>query len=71
MKISDAQERVIDALRAEACDEDGRMLVRMAVRATVEAIGFHVSADGEICDPRPKKEAWTPPSPANWRKGRR
>lgn len=52
--LKDAQERVLKGVREKFGAEPGLAdTVNEAVRLTVEAIGFHVSATGEICDPRP------------------
>lgn len=54
--LKDAQEKVLAAVREKFGVEPGlRETVELAVQLTVEAIGFHVSASGEICDPRPEE----------------
>ena len=72
MKLVEAQAKVKAALAAirngkpwppnDTVDE----FTQIVVALTVEAVGFHIAADGEICDPRPKQE-WAPPVSRNWR----
>ena len=49
MKIIDLQQQISDLFGMP-----DRQLTDAIVRATVEGLGFHVSRDGDICDPRPR-----------------
>lgn len=60
---------VIDATRDEPIGRGE--LIALAVRATIEAIGFHVAHNGDICDPRPDPRFMPPGMEAKWGGGSR
>lgn len=70
--LKDAQERVLKAVREKFGAEPGLAdIVNESVRLTVEAIGFHVSAEGEVCDPRPEQRFMPPGMEAKYGGGSR
>jgi hypothetical protein len=74
MKLQDLQERV----RARHANEQPNLAIVLSatdavdviVRATVEGLGFHVSAAGDICDPRPTPASAQPQNGVRWSGGR-
>jgi hypothetical protein len=69
VKLADTIARVIKSIGDEPVGRGE--LVALAVRATIEAIGFHVAHDGEICDPRPDPKFMPPGMEAKWGGGSR
>lgn len=69
MKIEDVIAKVIEATRDEPVGR-GELVV-LAVRLTVDAIGFHVAHNGDICDPRPEERFMPPGQEAKWGGGSR
>ena len=74
MKLRELQDRVRQEFSRDqpklSAFIDATSILDVLVRLTVEGVGFHVSATGEICDPRP-----APSQPkqqnARWAGGRR
>lgn len=52
MKLADLQERIWETFK-EIPMHESKTTTDAIVRATVEGLGFHFDAHGNICDPRP------------------
>ena len=63
-------EELIAIVRAEVPAFDRNEQER-TVHAVIKGMGFHLSNDGEVCDPRPPKLMTYPNNNVRWRGGGR
>jgi hypothetical protein len=55
----------------DLCGEASALEVEAIIRATIEQLGMHVDAKGEVCDPRPNPAYMPKQQNVHWTGGRR